>query len=220
MDTILLKHLPIEISKEAILKRIGFKAGKSILTPNIHNIIEDLFSAYNGLLDPKVIYKNFNIEVISHHPNPPALMGVGGNVEYLIKIKGSGVSFKSKALSTNLNFCKIISVFACTIGNVIEKETVEALGKGDNSRALVIDAIGSEAVEALAERCNRLISETARGKRFVTVKRFSPGYSDWNLKEQRLLFDLIKPEQIGIKLTEGDIMKPEKSITGVIGWKG
>ena len=45
-------------------------------------------------------------------------------------------------------------------------------------------------------------------------QRYSFGYPACpNLEDQKKLFNLIKPEEIGIMLTEGFMMEPEASVT-------
>ena len=48
--------------------------------------------------------------------------------------------------------------------------------------------------------------------------RFSPGYGDWDLAEQRKIFAILECEKkLGLTLTDGLMMAPSKSVTAVIG---
>ena len=48
--------------------------------------------------------------------------------------------------------------------------------------------------------------------------RFSPGFSDFTLEYQKLFMDVLRLDKtIGIHLTDGGIMLPEKSVTAIIG---
>ena len=48
--------------------------------------------------------------------------------------------------------------------------------------------------------------------------RFSPGYGDWPLEEQRQLFAVLNcAKRIGLTLTDGLMMAPSKSVTAIIG---
>jgi 5-methyltetrahydrofolate--homocysteine methyltransferase len=50
-----------------------------------------------------------------------------------------------------------------------------------------------------------------------TGQRFSFGYPACpELEDQTKLFSLIKPEEIGIQLTEGFMMEPEASVTAMV----
>jgi hypothetical protein len=46
--------------------------------------------------------------------------------------------------------------------------------------------------------------------------RFSPGYCGWHVTGQKKLFAALHPEEIDITLTPSCLMKPLKSISGVI----
>jgi 5-methyltetrahydrofolate--homocysteine methyltransferase len=47
--------------------------------------------------------------------------------------------------------------------------------------------------------------------------RFSPGYGDWPLEEQKILFPVLDcAHTIGLTLTESCMMAPVKSVTAVI----
>ena len=48
-------------------------------------------------------------------------------------------------------------------------------------------------------------------------KRYSFGYPACpELADQRLLFELLEPEDIGVELTEGDMMSPEASVSAMV----
>jgi hypothetical protein len=46
--------------------------------------------------------------------------------------------------------------------------------------------------------------------------RYSPGYCGWHISGQKMLFQFLRPEEIGISLLESFLMKPLKSVTGVL----
>jgi 5-methyltetrahydrofolate--homocysteine methyltransferase len=48
-------------------------------------------------------------------------------------------------------------------------------------------------------------------------KRYSFGYPACpNLGDQKKLFSLLNPEEIGVQLTEGDMMEPEASVSAIV----
>jgi hypothetical protein len=101
----------------------------------------------------------------------------------------------------------------CTIGPALE-ERVTALSKaGDMLAAVVLDAIGSAAAEATARYANGRIEEAADAIGLKTSCRASPGYGDWDVSEQKNLFELVPAGMIGVTLTESSMMVPRKSIS-------
>jgi len=52
---------------------------------------------------------------------------------------------------------------------------------------------------------------------FKTSRHFSPGYRGWNISQQKIIFEIIPAEDIGVILTKGYMMLPRKSLSWVIG---
>jgi hypothetical protein len=101
----------------------------------------------------------------------------------------------------------------CTIGPELETE-VTRLSKGDElTRAVVLDAAGSVAAEAVAEHMDRSIREAAALEGLKTSCRASPGYGDWDVSEQRALFRIVPAGRIGVRLSESAMMIPRKSVS-------
>ena len=79
------------------------------------------------------------------------------------------------------------------------------------------DALKYVDVESVVDH---IIEDTFLSKEsgMKTVNRFSPGYGDWELNEQKGLLHQLGASQIGISLSSAFLMHPEKSVSGVIGW--
>lgn len=70
--------------------------------------------------------------------------------------------------------------------------------------------------DLVAEYC-RSILEQLDGNVYLTPP-FSPGYGDWSLSEQEaVLRRLDAHRRIGLTLTSGGMLVPEKSITAIVG---
>jgi hypothetical protein len=106
-----------------------------------------------------------------------------------------------------------IALGVCTIGRGLP-ERVRALAKrGEPLRALVLDAIGSAAVEAATDAVNAVIcEEVAQTSRF-TNRRISPGYRSWSIEAQREIFALLPSSIHGVELTPALVMDPLKSVS-------
>jgi hypothetical protein len=87
---------------------------------------------------------------------------------------------------------------------------------------MILDALGSAAAEEAANQTNQLICESAIREGRQPGRRRSPGYHPWDVTEQRLLFALLEPADIGITLTASCMMVPRKSVSFVVplddGW--
>ena len=111
--------------------------------------------------------------------------------------------------------CAQAVLFAATLG--LEAESLVRRTQLRNmADAVLLDAAGSAAIEAVCDAfCADLSKELA--PRHLTG-RFSPGYGDYPLEEQRAVFRLLDvSRRIGVSLTESGLMIPQKSVTALIG---
>ena len=107
-----------------------------------------------------------------------------------------------------------VALCICTIGPKLENEIKELMKKNELLRALILDALGSEAAEEVAIQSDEFMAEMARKMNLWPSKRFSPGYKKWNIKEQRFLFQMLAAQEIGVSLIkESWMMIPRKSIS-------
>ncbi len=132
--------------------------------------------------------------------------------EFPLKISGDICSFEdfsleSQKLAKNLEKCDKAIIFAATIGVGIDR-LIAKYSKLSPARALILEAIGSERIEAL---CDAFSSD------FGAPTRFSPGYGDLGLEAQKTLFSLLEPIKIGLSLNDSLIMSPSKSVTAIMG---
>jgi len=106
-----------------------------------------------------------------------------------------------------------VALCICTIGLGLEKEVENLIKRNDLLRALILDSLGSESVEEVAIHSDRKIAEEALTMHLWPSKRFSPGYREWDLKEQQFIFKMLPAKKIGVKLNESCMMIPRKSIS-------
>lgn len=108
----------------------------------------------------------------------------------------------------------------CTIGMRLEERARRLVAKGDSARAMMLDAIGSAAVEEVADRVNgELCARYLAQGRHPGLRR-SPGYGQWSLGEQRLVFELLQPVETGVDLNDSCAMTPTKSISFALPLEG
>ena len=103
------------------------------------------------------------------------------------------------------------AIFAVTLGMGVERHIL-SLSKAEVSRYFLTDGIASAYAEALCDRAQEMILGDCKSP------RFSPGYGDLSLELQRPLLKLLCAERtVGITLTESLLMRPQKSITAIVG---
>ena len=127
------------------------------------------------------------------------------------------IVFESKVIAPLLEQCEKAAMFLVTIGEHLEEMAYRLAEDGLIVQATVLDAIGSVAAEGVADYVQGKIKETANNQGLVISQRFSPGYCDWDISQQRTVFWAVSGDSMGIHLTDGCLMIPRKSISGVIG---
>ena len=122
-----------------------------------------------------------------------------------------------------------VALFAVTCGKGVRELAERWKEEGQYLRSHAIQALAIELAEALAEMLHaRLrtqwgfpdppgLSMEDRLKARYRGIRVSFGYPACpNLADQRILFDLLEPSQIGLELTEGFMMDPEASVSALV----
>jgi hypothetical protein len=124
----------------------------------------------------------------------------------------------SKNLAKNLLGVKRAILFGATVGVEIDR-LIAKYSRLSPSKALFIQALGAERIEALCDRFEEDIKKELASEGKTSRMRFSPGYGDLPLSLQKEIFAFLRPEKIGISLGEGLLMTPTKSVTAIIGIK-
>jgi hypothetical protein len=106
-----------------------------------------------------------------------------------------------------------------TVGAGIEQRVTELLGRGEASRALLLDAAGSAAAEEAAHRLSMRVVGGRTSAGADAACRISPGYGRWSLSAQEALFSFLPHEALGVSLNPSLMMVPRKSISFAL-WIG
>lgn len=104
-----------------------------------------------------------------------------------------------------------VALGVVTIGPRLEEECARELGDGDLLRGLILDALGSSAVVQVFRAVESLIVADGLARGLWPSRRYSPGYRDWPLEDQRFLFSKVDASEIGVRLNESCMMIPRKS---------
>ena len=123
-------------------------------------------------------------------------------------------------LSRNLRGCSEIYMFAATLGigfdRLLQRTFLRSMAD-----AAVLQAVGAAAAEGLADRLNEDLKLMAQAEGLRLRPRYSPGFGDFGLENQRGFFRVLDPSRhIGLNLKDNCIMAPEKSVTALIGIYG
>jgi hypothetical protein len=104
-----------------------------------------------------------------------------------------------------------------TIGDALEQRVAALWEARELPLAVMLDSVGSGAVESLAECVNDLMCQDGLGRGLKVTNRISPGYGTWDVAEQPVLLRLCPPGAAGVTLNEACFMTPVKSISLLVG---
>ena len=125
----------------------------------------------------------------------------------------------SKALAKCLYGSDETVMFAATVGLDVDR-LIARYQKLSEVKALLLQAFGTERVEALCDAFCIEFSEVCKEAGRSCTPRFSPGYGDLPLDIQKDFFEILNPgKHIGVSLSDSLLMSPSKSVTAVFGIK-
>ncbi|MFH7321033.1 vitamin B12 dependent-methionine synthase activation domain-containing protein [Desulfurivibrio sp. D14AmB] len=130
---------------------------------------------------------------------------------------GEELLLKNPKLVRALQGAVAISCFVATVGPALDRRIDKLQQQGRLANAAVLDALGSGAVESVADQFQKQVAAEYQAQGLVVGPRFSPGYCDWPLTDQPGLFSLLDHEQIGVELDHACLMQPRKSISAIFG---
>ena len=193
-------RIDIDIDRRSICRYLGYTVDVDP-SARISSLLDEYIEITRHLIEPSYSYVIKDIERVE------------GSRSF---IKGP-VVLESEAIARLLELCERIAVFILTIGNRLE-ETVGQLAD-DNLivEAYVLDAIGSSVTDSLADLVQENIRNEVRAHGLCISRRFSPGYCDWDISQQEIVFPALNGESSGVFLSDEFMMKPQKSISGIIG---
>jgi hypothetical protein len=128
------------------------------------------------------------------------------------------VVFSSRNLARFLDRCREAVLMGTTAGPAImEAITEDAVGR-NVTRAVVMDATASEMTDAALDWIVSYLGNSLRREgRALLHRRYSAGYGDFLLENQRTLYHLLQLERFGVTLTDSCLLIPEKSVTAITG---
>ncbi len=196
----ILSPAAVNISHDNILIGLGVPAGQ--VDSYLFDLISSLYEHTRKISSPRVSYSIFS--------DPKVI----GNATLALE----GLTFQvNRMIGVALEGVEEIAVFIGTCGDEIERYSKKLIEEGNLLEGLIVDLIGSETTEKVAEYVHRKLAFEMELKGWKTTNRFSPGYCNWPVDEQHKLFSLMPSNASGVSLTDSSLMIPIKSVSGIIG---
>lgn len=159
----------------------------------VDELLEDVIREGNAAMEPRLCFDEYGVEI-------------SGDV-----VDFGDFRVRSRDLAAHLAGYRRAVLFAATAGARADRLIARA-ERTSPARALLLDALFSERVEALCNAFTAVYNDPSR--------RFSAGYGDLPLAFQREIFRVLDvPRRIGVTLGDQLLMMPTKSVTAIIGKK-
>jgi len=113
-----------------------------------------------------------------------------------------------------------LEAFICvaTIGPGREQRAREGAAAGSTFDSYVLGEVGVFAVGSVMMHAHRLVEEQAAARGWGVGAELAPGQlAGWDVGEQRLLCALLDIDAIGVSVTEGGMLMPQKSASLMVG---
>lgn len=197
--TTIIRDIKVLIARQRIYHRLGLEKNKG-LTQRLSAAIDEQMEKVPELIEPLAGY----------------------SIQPITSIKDSNISvgistLKSGILAKVLSNCRYIAIYLITIGSKLERKVTQLSNEGLTLEAYVLDTIGSAALDGIMDSLTDKIRTIAAADGNKITYSFNPGQIDWDITQQKIIFNLIDAQSLGVKLNKASMMIPLQSISGVFG---
>lgn len=183
-----------ELPRAEVLRYLGWRGQE--LGPELSGQIDELSRLCLASAEPRSVWEVFPVE-----PGP----------------RVGGVALLGEDIRRHLEGAVSCAVLAATLGLGVER-TMARLARRSTAAEVIFDAACTALIESVADACEGRIRAYAAARGLVTGYRYSPGYGDLPLAQQREVLGLLSADtRLGITLTDSLLMLPKKSVSALVG---
>ena len=196
------RDIPLSLKTAEVLRRQGLRKGAKV-RPEIGDLIRELLSSLkkSRLLEPTAAYEYYAVRSMSGSQ---------------ISMEGDR-AIHGQLLPAIFPEAKELAPVVITIGPELEKQVTDYSRSGETLRGMILDGIGSAAVDSLVLEVLRLIDSESSSRGYQMSSPVNPGMAGFPLTEQWNLLGLVNANEIGVRLTASGVLVPRKSSSMVIG---
>lgn len=192
-----LDKLEVKVDPRAVMYVQGYNDKKK-LQPAMLELISREIEEATGLARPQAIYQEFVINKMQD--------------DFLMLEDDIRLS-TGKRITNLWEGGERLGVALCTIGGGLEARVSELSQKGENMAAFTLDIAGTVALGSVIEQVQSHICRKAADNGVTVGPWLNPGYGEWPLTDQRLIFRVMPAASIGVTLNDQCMMIPKKSTT-------
>jgi hypothetical protein len=198
----ILERIIIAPPMSAIYQRLGFRKKATQISDALRRETDRHIEEANSLITLKGLYLR---------------LAVDANDGQRVVLEGD-VSFASAKLADFLGGCREVVLMGATAGSPVMDAIREKTLRQEMTAAVVYDATASEMADAALDWITGFVNRQIRREgKSLLPRRFSAGYGDFELENQKAIFDKLRMDKIGVALSERFVLIPEKSVTAISG---
>jgi hypothetical protein len=188
----------IPLDAEDVLRGQGIDPKRA--RPGLVIPAEAVAGGLSDLLAPQAIYDVLSVRDFHHRT---------------IELQGGAV-FEGPLAARALAGAEKVALAVCTIGPALENHVKEIFSE-DPVRAMALDGAGVASLRKVSEAVIAEVRDIAAKRGWGFGMRAQPGQEGWSIRQQRVIFEHLPANEIGVHLTESCLMIPRKSVSFVIG---
>ena len=196
----ILSDIPLAVDPDEVLRFQGYKRGVDVPGPDVVALLDEAFAVGRALMEPRAVVRWASVR--------------GQTTDGLTL---DDVTLTIPGITRSWGAVTEVAGAVVTVGDALERRVAELWQARELPLAAMLDSVGSGAVESLAEYVNDVLCQQGIARGVKVTNRISPGYGDWDVSEQALMFRLVPGQPLGVRLNDVCFMTPEKTITLLVG---
>ncbi|HYE90788.1 MAG TPA: vitamin B12 dependent-methionine synthase activation domain-containing protein [Terriglobales bacterium] len=194
-----LDDIPLAIDPDEVLRFQGYKAGVDVPSADVRALFDEALALGRTLMRPRAVLRTYPVTRDGD------------------RLQADGVTLTIPQIAQRWGAIEELTAGVCTIGHALERHAADLWEARELPLAMMLDSVGSGAVESLAEYVNDQLCGEGIARGVKVTNRVSPGYGGWDVAEQSQLWRLCPGDPIGVTLNESCFMTPTKTITILVG---
>jgi hypothetical protein len=193
----ILDNFDVQIDPQVILLVHGYDEAKK---PGqaIADMVSRVAEEAAGLIKPRAVYREFPV--------------ASSDTESMTLENGARLAIGRRIVPL-WQGSRPLGIALCTLGTELEDRVSALLEEGEHMQALNLDIAGTIALGIVGYQVQNMACGKLGAEGEEAGPWLNPGYIDWPLTDQRLIFSMLPAESIGVALNDSCMMIPKKSVT-------
>jgi hypothetical protein len=197
-----IREIHLDLKAEEVIRQSGINKD-SRLMPKVRLLIDELL---------RRVEKDHLLEPVFAYEVTPVTKWLDDGLHV-----GDSLMLNGSFIASTLEKASDLAVVFCTIGSRIEEAVAQLRSEKHLLKASLLDGLGSAAVDLLTVEAYHRLKDIFAEQGLSVSGPINPGARDFPISDQHIMAQLVPIEKIGLELTVSAMMRPQKSISMIIG---